>query len=38
MLDLCKEQAPALFKKAGSPCMIDGTCPEGVMSCGNPRN
>ncbi len=33
MLELAKEVAPALFKKAGPPC-INGACPEGKMSCG----
>ena len=34
MLALVKEQAPALFARAGARCDIDGTCPEGAMSCG----
>lgn len=33
MLKICKEQAPILFKNAGSPC-THGKCPEGDMSCG----
>lgn len=36
MLDLCKEVAPNIFSNAGAPC-ISGKCPEGTMSCGNPR-
>ncbi len=34
MLALVKEQAPALFARAGARCDIDGTCPEGAKSCG----
>lgn len=34
MLALVREKAPALFAKAGAPCDIDGTCPEGPKSCG----
>jgi len=37
MLILCKEVAPNVFKNAGAPC-VRGKCPEGKMSCGNPRN
>ena len=33
MLRLVSEVAPALFKKAGPPC-VSGACPEGKMSCG----
>ncbi|MBC8569890.1 FAD-dependent thymidylate synthase [Zongyangia hominis] len=36
MLVLCKEAAPALFKKAGPSC-VAGQCPEGKMSCGKTR-
>jgi len=36
MLKLVKEVAPVLFKNAGAPC-TKGKCPEGSMSCGNPR-
>lgn len=35
MLKLVKEVAPTLFKDAGAPC-VNGKCPEGKMSCGNP--
>ena len=31
-----KEIAPTLFKKAGASC-VRGKCPEGSMSCGNPK-
>lgn len=34
MLSICKEQAPILFKCAGKPC-LNGSCPEGNMSCQN---
>lgn len=33
MLKLCLEVAPNLFKNAGPSC-INGSCPEGKMSCG----
>lgn len=33
MLALVLEVAPTLFSHAGPPC-VDGTCPEGKMSCG----
>ncbi len=34
MLALVKEQAPTIFARAGARCDMDGTCPEGAMSCG----
>ncbi|MBO4569493.1 MAG: FAD-dependent thymidylate synthase [Candidatus Methanomethylophilaceae archaeon] len=36
MLELCQEVSPAIFKDAGPPC-VRGPCPEGRLSCGNPR-
>ena len=33
MLKLVKEVAPAVFAKAGPPC-VKGACPEGKMTCG----
>lgn len=33
MLKEVMNTAPALFKKAGPPC-VDGPCPEGAMTCG----
>ena len=33
MLKLVKEVAPAVFSKAGPPC-VKGACPEGKMTCG----
>lgn len=33
MLDICLDQAPLLFKKAGPSCAF-GRCKEGEMSCG----
>lgn len=36
MLELCRGVSPILFKNAGSPC-VKGKCPEGSMSCKNPR-
>lgn len=34
MLALVKEQAPTIFAHGGARCDMDGTCPEGSMSCG----
>lgn len=36
MLELCREVSPVIFRDAGPPCMR-GPCPEGKLSCGNPR-
>ncbi|MCL2712859.1 MAG: FAD-dependent thymidylate synthase [Methanomassiliicoccaceae archaeon] len=36
MLKICKEISPAIFSKAGPPC-VRGPCPEGKLSCGKPR-
>lgn len=36
MLVICQTEAPHLFANAGSPC-VRGVCPEGKMSCGNPK-
>ena len=36
MLRLCKEVAPNLFEGEGAPC-ASGACPEGQMTCGNPK-
>lgn len=36
MLKQVKEVAPILFKNAGATC-VRGACPEGSMSCGNPK-
>lgn len=36
MLVECKKIAPTLFKRAGAKCMF-GKCPEGKMTCGDPR-
>ncbi|MEA4921279.1 MAG: FAD-dependent thymidylate synthase [Clostridiaceae bacterium] len=33
MLELCRREAPVLFKKAGPACLY-GPCSEGKMSCG----
>lgn len=35
-LDIVNVIAPNLFSRAGAPCTY-GKCPEGVMSCGNPK-
>ena len=37
MLKLVKEVAPILFSNCGAPCIVTGKCPEGKMTCGNPR-
>jgi thymidylate synthase (FAD) len=34
MLQQVKAVAPVLFEKAGPPCISEGFCPEGEMSCG----
>lgn len=34
MLKQVKAVAPVLFEKAGPPCISEGYCPEGEMSCG----
>ncbi len=36
MLKLAREASPIIFDEAGPPC-IRGPCPEGEMSCGEPR-
>lgn len=36
MLRLVREVAPTVFRNAGAPCTY-GSCPEGNMTCGNPR-
>lgn len=35
MLELARPTAPFVFAAAGAPC-VDGSCPEGKMTCGNP--
>ena len=37
MLSLLTETFPALFSLYGPSCRVDGACPEGRLSCGNPR-
>lgn len=34
MLEEVKKVAPVLFEKAGPPCVTDGICREGEMTCG----
>ena len=36
MLRVVKKVSPSIFRDAGPPC-VRGKCPEGKMSCGNPR-
>lgn len=36
MLKLCRKVSPTIFKDAGAPC-VRGPCPEGKLSCGEPR-
>jgi thymidylate synthase (FAD) len=38
MLSQVKNIAPNIFKNAGPPCVSDGECPEGEMSCGRIEN
>lgn len=38
MLALVRDKAPTIFAHAGARCDIDGTCPEGAMSCGRWQN
>ena len=35
MLELARPTAPYVFATAGAPC-VEGSCPEGKMTCGNP--
>jgi|YNPMSStandDraft_1061717.scaffolds.fasta_scaffold02344_5 thymidylate synthase (FAD) len=35
MLKILQEKAPVIFESAGPPC-VDGVCPEGEKSCGQP--
>lgn len=37
MLSICREVSPAIFEHAGPPC-VRGPCPEGDLTCGNPKN
>lgn len=37
MLELCREVAPGVFRKAGAPCEQGRRCPEGRQSCGTPK-
>lgn len=37
MLSQLKASFPALFSLYGPSCRIDGSCPEGRLSCGKPR-
>lgn len=34
MYKLVYHLAPTLFEYAGAPCITEGKCPEGIMSCG----
>lgn len=36
MLKLVREVCPTIFNNVGPGCYMDGKCPEGKMSCGNP--
>ena len=38
MLEEVKKVAPILFEKAGPPCISEGICREGAMSCGRIKN
>ena len=37
MLAECEKVAPILFSNCGAPCATTGKCPEGKMSCGEPK-
>ena len=37
MLVECEKVAPILFSNCGAPCATTGKCPEGKMSCGEPK-
>ena len=37
MLAECEKAAPILFSNCGAPCATTGKCPEGKMSCGEPK-
>lgn len=37
MLRLVKPVAPIIFENAGPGCVVDGKCPEGKGTCGEPR-
>ena len=37
MLEECEKVAPILFSNCGAPCATTGKCPEGKMSCGEPK-
>ena len=37
MLKECEKVAPILFSNCGAPCATTGKCPEGKMSCGEPK-
>lgn len=34
MLGACRKISPAIFNNVGPACFMDGSCPEGKMSCG----
>lgn len=34
MLEEVRSVAPCIFAQAGAPCEVQGSCPEGEMSCG----
>ena len=38
MYKLVYHLAPTLFEYAGAPCITEGKCPEGIMSCGRRNN
>jgi thymidylate synthase (FAD) len=38
MLLLARDASPFIFREAGPPCISQGRCPEGKMSCGRPRH
>ena len=37
MRALCVDSLPALFRRMGPGCVLHGVCPEGPLSCGQPK-
>lgn len=37
MLEQLQDHEPMVFRAFGPSCAVDGTCPEGRLSCGNPQ-
>lgn len=37
MYKICRMVAPHIFRYAGPPCVIEGHCPEGTLTCGKAK-